>query len=272
MRTFILILLLASAPLSAQKKEFTNSVGIEFVLIPAGSFFMGAQASGRATINPYAKTGTTEIEDHARTGGVPDDEFPRHKVTITKPFYLARYELTQEQWEKVMATNPSKYKHPRKPVDQVTWVDSQKFLEKLNTMEGGKGYRLPTEAEWEYACRAGTTGERYGDVDAIAWYRKNAGETQPVGTKKPNAWGLYDMLGNVWEWVQDWYGRDYYASSPEKDPEGPPGKWKECRKDCRACRGASIHELHRLRASDRGKHDKDGLDYVLGFRVAKTIE
>ncbi|MDR2624899.1 MAG: formylglycine-generating enzyme family protein [Zoogloeaceae bacterium] len=202
----------------------TNSIGMEFVRIPAGSFMMGADKN---------------LED-AR-----EDEMPQHQVTISQPFYLGKYEVTQKEWEAVMGDNPSKFKGENNPVENVSWYDIQTFIERLNQKEGTNKYRLPTEAEWEYAARAGTTtqysfvkweyAERSGmmtqssgdDADSLgryAWYKDNSeGKTHPVGQKEPNPWGLYDMHGNVWEWVQDWYDENYYAQSPAIDPRGPSG-------------------------------------------------
>ena len=148
-------------------------------------------------------------------------------MTITKPFYLGKYEVTQEQWEAVMGSNPSNFKGPKNPVEQVSWDDCQEFLDKLNAKAGGQGgkFVLPTEAQWEYACRAGSTGKFcFGDdekqLGEYAWYDENSdSKTHPVGEKKPNAWGLYDMHGNVWEWCQDWYGA--YGAEAVDDPSGP---------------------------------------------------
>ena len=187
-------------------KTFKNSIGMDFLLIPAGSFKMGS----------------------APGSGV-NDEHPQHPVEITHPFYLQTTEVTQEQWKKVMGDNPSKYKKCGNdcPVETVSWNDAQKFIKKLNDMEGTDTYRLPTEAEWEYAARAGTTteysfGDDAGQLGRYGWYAKNSGrETHPAGGRKPNAWGLYDMHGNVWEWCQDWYGDDYYKKNPDKNPKGP---------------------------------------------------
>ena len=143
-------------------------------------------------------------------------------MTITKPFYLGKYEVTQEQWEAVMGSNPSHFKGPKNPVEQVSWDDCQQFLVKLNAKSGGQGSKfvLPTEAQWEYACRAGSTGKFcFGDdekqLGEYAWYEANSGDkTHPVGEKKPNTFGLHDMHGNVWEWCQDWYG-EYGAEAVE---------------------------------------------------------
>jgi len=174
--------------------------GMEFVKIPAGTFAMGCSEDDRLC---------------------DTDEQPAHKVRISKAFELGKYEVTQTQWESVMEANPS---HPGEaiPVEQISWDDTQRFIQKLNAQHSKYRYRLPTEAEWEYAARAGNSDRYAGDLDAIAWYRVNASEqVHPVGQKRPNAWGVYDMEGNVWEWVQDWYDEYYYAKSPGKDPSGP---------------------------------------------------
>ena len=176
--------------------------GMEFVWVPAGEFLMGS----------------TSAEAY-------DWERPLTQVRISRGFWLGKYELTQDQWHALMRTNPSRFSGcGRCPVDQVSWNDAQEFIGRLNARAGGNRYRLPTEAEWEYAARAGTSGDRYdGNLDAIAWYDKNSGRrTHPVGRKVPNAWGLHDMLGNVWEWVGDWIGD--YPGATVTDPRGPgPG-------------------------------------------------
>ena len=176
----------------------TGPAGMEFVWIPPGEFRMGSTSS--------------EANNNER---------PVTEVRISAGFWLGKYEVTQSEWESVMDSNPSRFSGcPRCPVERVSWEDVQGFIRRLNSQEGREVYRLPTEAEWEYAARAGTAGDRYGNLDAIAWYGENSGNrTQPVGGKTPNAWGLHDMLGNVWEWVEDWYG-DYPGGSVT-DPRGP---------------------------------------------------
>jgi formylglycine-generating enzyme required for sulfatase activity len=169
------------------EKTWRNSIGIDFVLIAAGEFLMGSESGD-------------------------SDEKPVHRVRISKNFYLGKYEVTQAQWHAVMGDNPSRFKGDTLPVEQVSWEDAQKFIERLNAQEGGTKYRLPTEVEWEYAARAGTTtaysfGDNPRPLGEYAWFSENFGNTtHPVGQKQPNPWGLYDMHGNVWEWVQDWYG------------------------------------------------------------------
>ncbi|HMV43018.1 MAG TPA: SUMF1/EgtB/PvdO family nonheme iron enzyme [Leptospiraceae bacterium] len=227
-----------------EKENFTNSIGMEFVLIPAGEFMMGC----------------SEEENKCF-----DSEKPAHKVRITKPFYMGKFEVTQGQWKAVMGTNPSNYKDcgDNCPVEQVSWNDVQEFIKKLNSKEGKK-YRLPTEAEWEYVARAGTTTKYYSnDLDSIAWYDKNSGrKTHPVGQKKPNAFGLYDMSGNVSEWCEDWYHGGYYGESPSNDPAGPSSSSN------RVLRGGSwYYSVDLMRSSYRIKYSPDLRSYGIGFRL-----
>jgi formylglycine-generating enzyme required for sulfatase activity len=186
-----------------QTDSWLDSIGLstdQFVLIAPGTFQMGATNVG------------------------PDGQ-PVHQVTITRPFLMQRTEVTQAQWTAVMGSNPSEFAQCGHtcPVEQVSWNDVQMFIERLNARTSG-GFRLPTEAEWEYAARSGTTGD-YGNagvLDDLGWYHANGGaKTHPVGEKVPNVWGLHDMHGNVWEWVQDRFSSSYYAVSPERDPTGP---------------------------------------------------
>jgi sulfatase modifying factor 1 len=210
----------------AQEKNFTNTIGIEFVLIQPGTMTVGkfeptvdkpTDPKNRLPDSLYAKA-----EKLAKAAYMPGFE-----VTIDKPYYIGKFEITQGQWEKVMGTNPSTFtaslvsdgiiKHP---VENVTWYDVQKFIKALNKLDADHTYRLPTEFEWEYAARA-------GNKDDIAWKEifesavLSGQTTTVVGSKKPNAWGLYDMLGNVWEWTQDVYNEKIFA-----DPT-PPKTGKE---------------------------------------------
>jgi len=193
-------------------KELTVDLGkgvkLELVLIPAGEFMMGSPDSDK---------------------NAESWEKPQHRVRITKPFYLGKYPVTQEQWEAVMGNNPSYFKgRPENPVEGLRWDDCQQFLGKLNAKSAaGEGkFQLPTEAQWEYACRAGSkTQYCFGDDESklgdCAWYDKNSDrKTHPVGEKKPNAWGLYDMHGNIQELCQDWWQYGYYKDSPVDDPTG----------------------------------------------------
>jgi len=228
--------------------EQAGIAGMRFVPIPSGSFMMGS------TKPHYSKS----------------DEQPVHQVTISRAFYLQTSEVTQGQWQAVMGNNPSWFKKIQGddyPVTHVSWDDVQEFLKKLNAMDPGKNYRLPTEAEWEYACRAGTTGEWYGELDAIAWHYDNTpvGEygksIQPVGKKQPNAWGLYDMLGNVKEWCADWYDENYYANSPSTDPRGPSSGV------ARVLRGGSYS--HGVRSASRESWIPANGGSTTGFRCAR---
>ena len=202
---------------------------MEFVRIPAGSFVMGS---------PEYEIG--RIDDRYRIGGLWD-HLPserQHSVRISQGFWMGKYEVTQGEWEALMGANPSRFTEcgSRCPVEQVSWGDVQEFIRRLNQRQSASGYvyRLPTEAEWEYAARAGSTGARYtyrqwsefGDyftvgsnAGPIAWYGGNSYDrTHPVGQKIANEWGLHDMLGNVWEWTADWNG-EYRGA--ETDPQGP---------------------------------------------------
>ena len=149
-----------------------------------------------------------------------NDEGPTHEVELTQGFWMAEVPVTQRLWEAVAGSNPSEFKGADRPVEQVSWSDCDGWLRKANSMTGGLNLRFPTEAEWEYAARAGTTGRRYGDLDAIAWHRANSGDkTHDMKGKKASKWGLHDMLGNVWEWCSDWHGE--YPIGRVTDPIGP---------------------------------------------------
>jgi formylglycine-generating enzyme required for sulfatase activity len=200
-----------------------------------------------------------------------DDEKPMHTVRISRPFYLGKYEVTQGQWEAIMGKNPSRFTgDPNRPVEQVSWEDVQEFLQRLNAREGGARYRLPTEAEWEYAVRAGsTTAYSFGDstsqLGQYAWHDGNAGgATHPVGRLQPNAWGLHDMHGNVWEWVQDWKGT--YPSGTVTDPTGPQSG------SYRVSRGGSWNYAARYcRSANRDDFAPAYRHFYLGFRLLREV-
>ena len=177
----------------------------------------------------YIRPGTFTMGSPASESGRSSDEGPQTQVTLTEGYWLGKTEVTQAQWEALMESIPSKFMGPDRPVEQVFWSDAMEFCRKLTERERSAGrlpegyeYTLPTEAQWEYACRAGTTGQYGGDgnLDDMGWYRQNSGNTtHPVGQKQANAWGLYDMHGNVWEWCLDWYGN--YPGGSVRDPTGP---------------------------------------------------
>ncbi|MBN1676374.1 MAG: formylglycine-generating enzyme family protein [Kiritimatiellae bacterium] len=211
-----------------QPKTITTKTGVAMVLVPGGAFMMGS------------------------TDGKPDEQ-PAHKVTLSA-FYMDTCEVRQKDFEKMTGMNPSKFGGEGNPVEQIRWFEAVEYCNARSEREGldpcydvetgacnfeANGYRLPTEAEWEYACRAGTaTPYFFGDSPAkltfFGWFKDNAAKrAHPVGEKKPNAFGLYDMAGNLWEWCNDFYAEDYYSTSPEQDPRGPAaGKKKVLRGGC----------------------------------------
>ena len=198
------------------------------------------------------------------------DETP-HRVTLTKSYYLGSYEVTQDQYEKVMGSNPSTFKGAKNPVEMESWEDAISFCKKLSELPdekaAGREYRLPTEAEWEYACRAGSSkaysfGETAESLGEYAWFGVgSAVTTHPVGEKKANRWGLYDMHGNAWEWCQDWFG--IYPTGAVTDPQGPNGGlWRVSRGG-----GWSI-DAGRCRSANRGRNNPSNGNASYGFRLA----
>ena len=251
--------------------EVVNSIGMKLRLIPAGKSMMGLRRSDKDAF---------------------DDERPQHPVRITRPYYLGVYQVT---WNDYLNTIESDTRNitggGNHPVADVTWFDAVRFCNARSRAEGltlfyvvngqsvevpdwgGSGYRLPTEAEWEYACRAGTTTSySFGDNEGgrmlgrFAWYNSNSdGRTHPVGEKKPNAFGLFDMHGNVWEWCWDWFDSEYYRQSPESDPRGPN------RTDSKVCRGGGWGSGQRpMRSANRIRNQPDYHASDLGFRVARN--
>ena len=253
------------APQSTETPEIvTTDSGVEMVVIPAGSFVMG---NGK---------------------GEPDEK-PTHTVELSS-FWMDRYEVTQDQFRKYELPDPSLFKNPKHPLDQINWTDAALYCNERSLAEGlepcydeetwecnfaADGYRLPTEAEWEYACRAGTTGAYSftggaGRLKDYAWFADNSAKTtQLVGQKKPNPWGLYDMHGNVAEWCNDWYAEDYYATGPARDPRGPAtgtervlrgGAWNSTAESCRSA----------YRASDPSVNDTCLASDAIGFRCVRS--
>jgi formylglycine-generating enzyme required for sulfatase activity len=234
---------MAAAPPSGRPTglQLNAQTIVEFVRIAPGRFQMGSD-SGDA------------------------DQRPVHDVAITKGFELGKYEVTQRQWAAVMGTNPSWFKACGLtcPVENVSWNDVQQFLAKLNARGDGYRYRLPTEAEWEYAARAGTTGDYAENLDDMAWYDANAGATtHAVGQKQPNGWGLYDTHGNVWEWVSDYVGS--YAAAAVADPKGPASGAD------RVYRGGSwLYPAGDCRSAFRGGFGPGFRSFNLGFRLVRV--
>jgi len=213
----------------------------------------------------FIRPGTFQMGDLAGDGD--PGELPVHTVTLTHVFYLQKTEVTQAQWETVMGSNPSYFTFcPRCPVEEVSYDDVQQFIAALNARSPGKHYRLPTEAEWEYAARAGSPADYGvpGDATAGGWISTNSvDETHPVGELQPNAWGLYDMEGNVWEWVHDWFAP--YTAAPVTDPTGPDSG------EFRVLRGGSWrHPASFARSSFRGSTDPTNTSYFYGFRLARS--
>jgi len=208
--------------------------GLKYVWIPPGTFTMGCSP------------GDTECSG---------DEKPAHEVTITEGFWMGQTDVTQEAYQRVTGKSPSNFKGAKLPVETISWNEAQSYC-------GVVGMRLPTEAEWEYAARAGSTGARYGDLDRVAWHSANSGgKTHEVGQKEPNAFGLYDMLGNVWQWVADWYAE--YTGGSQRDPAGPSTG------QSRALRGGSwVGNPRDVRASYRDRGVPEFRYYVIGVRCA----
>jgi formylglycine-generating enzyme required for sulfatase activity len=207
------------------------------VHIPGGTFMMGCSP------------GDPDCEDN---------EKPSHRVTVSG-FWMDSTLVTQVKYQTVTGSNPSHFSDCADcPVVNVTWDEATSYCARV-------GKRLPTEAEWEFAARGGTLGARYGDLDAIAWYKANSGDTShPVGQKRPNAYGLYDMLGNVWEWCADWYDANYYMSSPSDNPKGPssgPGRVRHG--------GSRVHDPGKVRVSFRDAYGPSVRFDDRGFRCVR---
>ena len=248
-------------------RQITTKTGVEMVFIPGGEFIMGDRKG-------------------------EDDEKPTHKVKISA-FYMDKYEVTQKAYESLMGKNPAKFKGPNKPVEQISWLGAVRYCNMRSLREGftacydpqtmecnyqANGYRLPTEAEWEYACRAGTDtrycfGNDSSKLKLYSWFKDNAHKsTHPVGQKKPNPWGLFDIHGNVWEWCNDYYNKDYYSKSRAVDPCGHPTGQE------RALRGGSwANTADSCRCAARYKENPGLVDVCFGyeaygFRCVKKVD
>ena len=261
--TSILSVLLLFAP-EVNASEFKrNSLDMEFSYISPGKFQMGTRMDD-----------AEDIEDEMLNPepGVFDDESPKHTVTISQGFWMQRTEVTQAQWHQVMENKPGPQEYWLRddwrelPVVSISWIMAQRFIEELNKTDEDFHYRLPTEAEWEYVARAGSYNVRPYPVSLLtdyAWFIKSSGDKpHPVATRKPNAWGLYDTLGNAWEWVNDWYAPDTYQKSTRVDPQGPAEGGSRVR------RGGSYHcPLHQTRPGYRAANTPDTSYSVIGFRL-----
>ncbi|HPN32614.1 MAG TPA: formylglycine-generating enzyme family protein [bacterium] len=252
------LLFIISCSNNVEKIDMGNGVFLEMVKIKAGSYMRGMPPKEIEMLNKKDRLAIFS-------------EFKQHKVTLTKDFYMGKYEVTQAQWEAVMANNPSYFKGENLPVENVSWNDCHEFIEKLNRLTGKK-FRLPTEAEWEYAARGGNKSKGYiysgsNNVDEVAEYEGNNDKsTKPVGGRKPNELGIYDMSGNVWEWCQDWY--EPYSTIHQTDPEGAKTG------SGRVLRGGSCYyyDVH-CRVAHRyylRYYDPSARYSYVGFRLART--
>ncbi|NIP28726.1 MAG: SUMF1/EgtB/PvdO family nonheme iron enzyme, partial [Phycisphaerae bacterium] len=276
--------------------RFTKLTGIIFCLLPVLSVPSGCRRSENATGTPQVVKTKTGIEMVVIPGGFfemgssrgASDESPVHKVWVDS-FWMDRFEVVQEQFRKYQISDPSHFKNPKNPLEQMNWTDAAIYCNERSLAEGlqpcydeetwecdfqANGYRLPTEAEWEYACRAGTkTKYSFGNdprkLKAYAWFASNSSKrTKPVGQKKPNPWGLYDMHGNVAEWCNDFYSKNYYENSPQNNPRGP-AKGKE-----RVLRGGAWNSTEdNLRSSSRSSDpsidDTCLASDAIGFRCVR---
>jgi len=258
----LMLIVLFSLSIKVMAAEMlTNFIDMRFVKIPAGEFVMGLKDRDEALI---------EIPDAEKDALM--DELPAHKVIISKPFYIGQTEVTQKQWYRVMENRPGNASLWQGkdweilPVSSISWFMAARFVEELNAMDKVYQYRLPTEAEWEYVAREGSHNLRPVDEDALAdyvWYIDNSNDkVQAVATRKANAYGVYDMLGNLWEWVDDWYGKDVYKQANRIDPQGPQQGWSRVR------RGGSYHcPVHLIRPGYRSANKPSTQYEVTGFRV-----
>ncbi|WMW25067.1 formylglycine-generating enzyme family protein [Methanolobus sediminis] len=225
--------------------SITNSIGMDFVLIPSGEFSLDSSEFKYDVISD---------------------------ISIPEPFYLGKFQVTQKQWNAVMEKCPSCFESHNRPVECITWNEVREFIAKLNELEKTDKYRLPSELEWEYACRAGTDtkyffGDSDRELDKYAWYYQNSEHmTHPVGLKKANPWGLHDMYGNVWEWCQDRYHRNYEEALAEGSA------WDFVGSIGIVLRGGGwVSYSEKCRSSYRSSFDSDYGSYSVGFRLLMTL-
>ena len=220
--------------------DLGEGVAIAMVSVPPGSFLMGSPTGER-------------------------DERPPHRVTITRGFSVSMFEITQAQWSRLMPTNPSPEKAPDLPVSNVSWTEAVDFIARLNELAGQAKFRLPTEAEWEYSCRSGTSGDYAGQLDVMAWHEATSGDRiHPIGTRAPNSWGIFDMHGNVWEWCSDFYGP--YSRGDATDPTGPSAG------TYRVVRGGAFDEPGEgCRSSNRNLEPAGKRDSTIGLRLVRDL-
>lgn len=252
---------IASPP---QAKEVSGAPASTIVPISHGKPFKDSLADMGMV---FVKGGCYQMGDTSGDGG--PEEKPVHEVCVDD-FYMGKYEVTQGQWKRIMGSNPSRFTDcgDNCPVEGVSWNDVREFIGRLNSLSGDSKYRLPTEAEWEYAARSGGRKEIYsgGDLYSVAWFTADpSNETHHVGTKTPNGLGLYDMSGNVWEWTNDWYDSNYYSSSPRKNPTGPDTG------SARVLRGGSWGVgPFEIRTAYRNYLSPDYRSGSIGFRLLRT--
>ncbi len=262
--------------LPAQQPTITNAIGMEFVLISPGTMLVGRfqpecprPAPRVASRDRATDPARWTAADYARCEEMAKrDAMPGFTVTISRSYYIGKYEVTQAEWRRVMGTNPSVFQGSkvrgngeRHPVDNVTWADAQAFVRRLNVMDRTATYRLPTEFEWEYAARAGSTAEpSWDEIRQSAWQQDvDLGTTHPVGGKKPNGWGLYDTLGNVWEWVSDFYNERLFAT-PTQPTSGTTHVLKG---------GSFVSDVKNATWSTHAGGPGSGFD--VGFRVVREV-
>ncbi len=260
----------AAAALRATNARTIPDLNLDLVYIAPGDFLMGTPE--QRTVVKWYYTMRETLTKKPNLGAGRDNERPATRVTLTQPFWIGRTAVTQGQYQAVMGTNPSQFTAAGRdaPVEKVSWEDAMAFCAKVTDREKAAGrlltgyaYTLPTEAQREYACRAGTEGPFAGELDATAWYSANSGgSTHPVGTKQPNAWGLYDMEGNVWEWCRDWYA-DKLPGGEVTDSLGPPtGSHRVFRGGCWSGSAALCRSAFRL------VYVSSSRDHFAGFRLA----